>query len=237
MSTSAISKQTFPFILFLPFLLVALSVAFEYSGLDLWWVSLFFDSDKQLWPYRSHWLFEDILHSGGQLFDKVFALIWLLSFIGINFKKELVQYRKILLYFLLASAAAPALVGIGKNMTHIYSPWDLQVFNGVLPYIRLFDPVPAGAPIGNAFPAGHASGGYCFLSLYFVFLRYRSPYRIYGLVFSLVIGLAFGLAQQVRGAHFPSHDMVTILICWYTSLALYLLFYPDEWRFLSSRCP
>jgi len=230
-----ISRQTLPFILFFPSLLIALGVAFEYSGLDIWWVSLFYDADKQLWPYGSHWLFEDILHSGGQLFDKVFALIWLFSFIVINLKKELVRYRKIFLYFLLASVASPVLVGIGKNMIHIYSPWDLQVFNGAQLYIRLFDPVPAGAPVGNSFPAGHASGGYCFLSLYFVFLRYRSSYRIYGLFFSLGLGLAFGVAQQIRGAHFPSHDMATILICWYTSLAVYFLFYPEEWRALSNR--
>lgn len=235
MFTSATSKQTLPFILFFPSLLVATGVAFEYSGLDVWWVSLFYDADKQLWPFGNHWLFEDLLHSGGQLLDKVFALICLLSFIVINLKKELIQYRKIFLYFLLASAAGPVLIGIIKDMTHIYSPWDLQLFNGVQPYIRLFDPVPADALVGNAFPAGHASGGYCFLSLYFVFLRFRSSYRIYGLIFSLGLGLLFGMAQQVRGAHFPSHDMATIFICWYSSLTLYFLFYPEEWWLLSKR--
>jgi len=232
MLTNGISKRILPFILFFPSLLVVLAVAFEYSGLDLWWVSLFYDAEKQLWPYGNHWLFEDILHSGGQLLDKIFALIWLLAFIVINLKKELLQYRKIFLFFLLASAASPALVGMGKHLIHIYSPWDLQLFNGMHPYIRLFDPVPSGAPVGNAFPAGHASGGYCFLSLYFVFLRYRSSYRIYGLIFSLGLGLIFGIAQQIRGAHFPSHDMASIFICWYTSLIIYFIFYPKEWRIL-----
>jgi len=158
----------------------------------------------------------------------------LLSFIVINLKKELTQYRKIFLYFFLASAASPVLVGIGKHMIHICSPWDLQLFDGAHPYIGLFDHVPADAPVGNAFPAGHACGGYCFLSLYFVFLKYSSSYRIYGLIFSLGLGLAFGVAQQMRGAHFPSHDMATLFICWYTSLAVYFLLYPEEWCFLSN---
>jgi len=96
----------------------------------------------------------------------------------------------------------------------------------------MLDPVPADASRGHAFPAGHASGGYCFLSVYFVLLRYRSHYREYGLLFGLTIGFIFGVGQQLRGAHFPSHDLVTIVICWYASLVCYFLFYPQEWQAL-----
>ncbi len=235
MSIRAVSGRTLPLILFFPSLLILLAVIFEYSGLDIWWVSLFYDTEKQAWTYGNHWLFQDIIHSGGQLLDKVFAVLWLLAFLVINLKKELRQYRKILLYFILASGASPALVGIAKHLTHIYSPWDLQVFNGIHPHIRLFDSVPSGAPVGNAFPAGHASGGYCFISLFFVFLRYRSSYRTHALIFSLGLGLAFGVAQQIRGAHFPSHDLATLFICWYISLVFYFIFYPEEWRALANR--
>ncbi|MGB5685538.1 MAG: hypothetical protein WBM35_06990 [Candidatus Electrothrix sp.] len=80
--------------------------------------------------------------------------------------------------------------------------------------------------------AGHASGGYCFLSVYFVLLRYRSGYRGFGFLFGVTLGLIFGVGQQIRGAHFPSHDLVTIVICWYASLACYFLFYPQEWQAL-----
>lgn len=220
------------YILFAPALLIVLAWALEYSGLDLWWESLFYDQHKQAWPFRQHWLFDTLLHSGGQLFDKVLAVVIVILFVVINMHKSLARYRKIFFYFLIATLAGPALVGVGKALTHIYSPWDLQLFNGVFPYIRLFDPVPPGSPVGHAFPAGHASGGYCFLSLYFVFLRYRSSYRFHSLIFSVVLGLVFGLAQQIRGAHFPSHDLFTIIVCWYVSLALYLFFYPEERKHL-----
>lgn len=218
--------------LFVPFCLILLAVIFEYSGFDIWWVSHFYDPNRQLWPYTNSWLFDDIIHSGGQYLDKTFALMWFALFTLVIIRKDLASHRKTLLYFLLASALGPAIVGIGKNSTHIYSPWDLQLFNGIHPYIRLFDPVPHGAPVGHAFPAGHASGGFCFVSLYFVLLKYRSPYRIHGLFFALLLGSIFGLGQQIRGAHFPSHDMFSLAICWYASIFLYYLFFREEWSIL-----
>jgi membrane-associated PAP2 superfamily phosphatase len=33
----------------------------------------------------------------------------------------------------------------------------------------------------------------------------------------------FGIGQQLRGAHFLSHDVATALICWLLSLGLYLV--------------
>ncbi|RWX50829.1 Membrane-associated enzyme, PAP2 (acid phosphatase) superfamily [Candidatus Electrothrix marina] len=226
------SVENLSVMFFFPFLLLVVSVFFEYSGLDIWWVSHFYDAQHQVWPYRGHWLFYTIIHSGGQLFDWSVAAIWLLLFLFVNLKKQFRPYRKILLFFFVATAAGPILVGIGKQFTHIYSPWDLHLFNGVQPYIRMLDPVPVDAARGHSFPAGHASGGYCFLSLYFVLLRYRSGYRGYGLLFGVIVGFIFGAGQQIRGAHFPSHDLVTMFICWYAPLVCYFLFYHQEWQAL-----
>jgi membrane-associated PAP2 superfamily phosphatase len=226
--------ENLEFMVLFPFLLMGVAVIFEYSGLDLWWVSHFFDTQNQIWLYKKNWFFNTIIHSGGQLLDRIFVLIWLLLFIFINLKKKFTIYRKFFLFFLLASVTGPILVGIGKNLTHIHTPWDLQLFNGIYPYIRLLDPTPEGVPVGYAFPAGHASGGYCFLSLYFALLHFRSPYRIFGLVFGVCLGLVFGLGQQIRGAHFPSHDLFTLVICWYAAMAVYLLFYPKEYRMLKN---
>ena len=80
-----------------------------------------------------------------------------------------------MIYFLIASAAGPIIVGFLKQTTHIYTPWKIKHFSGPLPYIRLFDPVPGHLPVGRAFPAGHASGGYAFLSLYFLLHYFGSP--------------------------------------------------------------
>ncbi|RWX50884.1 hypothetical protein VU00_10096 [Candidatus Electrothrix marina] len=93
------SVENLSVMFFFPFLLLVVSVFFEYSGLDIWWVSHFYDAQHQVWPYRGHWLFYTIIHSGGQLFDWSVAAIWLLLFLFVNLKKQFRPYRKILLFF------------------------------------------------------------------------------------------------------------------------------------------
>lgn len=211
-----------------PLPLLLLAVIFQYSDLDVWWVSHFYDFQNQMWPYKHHWFFEGFIHSGGRWFYWVAVLICLLAFIVSNFQQDIKRYRKTLLYLLLATLAGPVLVVIGKNLTHIYTPWDLQMFGGAQPYIRLFDPVPAGAPIGHACPAGHAALGYSFFSLYFS-LRYAHPsYRTFGFLTAIGLGLIFGLGQQIRGAHFPSHDLFSLATCWYAAMIIHLLLYPNR---------
>jgi membrane-associated PAP2 superfamily phosphatase len=214
----------------LPLSLVLTGIMFEYSGFDIWWISHFYDYQTRSWPFRDHWLFETVIHEWGRYFDMGAAGLWLVFFFLTFFLKPLKTFKKPLIYFLVSSATGPLIVGAGKHLTHIYTPWDLKIFSGTLPYIRLLDPVPGGMPIGEAFPAGHASGGYAFFSLYILMRHLGSPHRIYGLIFALGLGLIFGIGQQVRGAHFPSHDLFTLVICWYSALIFYYIFFPEEWR-------
>jgi membrane-associated PAP2 superfamily phosphatase len=38
----------------------------------------------------------------------------------------------------------------------------------------------------------------------------------------------FGISQQLRGAHFISHDLAAIAICWTCAVALHRLFWRPE---------
>ena len=223
-------KTTFYLMTVLPLFLLFIGIAFEYSGFDVWWISHFYDDLNQAWSFRDHWLFDTVIHDWGRRFNIGVAVLWLILFFLTFFLNRFKKYKKIMIYFLVAAAAGPLIVGIGKQITHIYTPWDLKIFSGTLPYIRLFDPVPEGMPIGKAFPSGHASGGYAFFSLYFLLFHIGSPYKKYGFLFGLGLGLLFGIGQQVRGAHFPSHDLFSMVICWYAALIFYYIFYPQNWR-------
>jgi membrane-associated PAP2 superfamily phosphatase len=46
----------------------------------------------------------------------------------------------------------------------------------------------------------------------------------------LGLGVIFGLAQQARGAHFLSHDLVSLGICWLCAAFWCRLFYADALR-------
>ena len=209
----------------LPLFLLPAGILLEYSGLDLLLIQPFFDASTGKWPYKSHWLASGILHTGGKNFVVAIAVGIFLVFVLSFFVECLKPYRKGAAYLLTASLAGPAIVSICKHMTHIYTPWDLAVFGGMHPYIRIFDAVPEGAKAGMAFPAGHSSGGFAFFSLYFLALAYKPSLRYAGLCFALALGFAFGIAQQIRGAHFLSHDLFSLVICWYAALMVYQIFF------------
>ena len=132
----------------------------------------------------------------------------------------------------MCSSDLPLIILNLKNLTHIYCPWDLALFGADKPYVRWFDPVSATAPVGHCFPAAHAGSGYAFVSLYFFLLMTFERYKYYGLAFGLGLGGLYGFTQQMRGAHFLSHDVMSLMICWFSGLALFLLFFRKkiQWR-------
>lgn len=190
----------------------------QYSGLDLSLANYFYDNEQQTWPYQTGWLTQTILHDGAHdVIVSIFIAI-LTFFIATLFLPKLKPYRRTTGFILLASLTGVILVGIMKDSTHIYTPWDLQEFGGLYPNIRLFDPVSDNLPVGHAFPAGHASGGYALVSFYFAARIHLDRYRFHLLYAALAAGLVLGVDQQIRGAHMISHDLFTLAICWLSCL-------------------
>lgn len=62
------------------------------------------------------------------------------------------------------------------------------------------------------------------MALYFFLLATRPRWRWVGLAVGVSLGVLFGATQQLRGAHFLSHDLWTAVICWACALGGYLLF-------------
>lgn len=118
-------------------------------------------------------------------------------------------------------------VSLIKGMSHTSCPWDLQAFGGSLPMVSHWDFGLRDGGGGHCFPAGHASTGFAFMAGgFWLGHPHRSAAR-YWWALSGLSGLALGLAQQVRGAHFTSHTLWTAWICWSVGLlsfSLYLRF-------------
>lgn len=216
---------------FLPLLVLGVAfVLLEWSGLDVWWSGHFYDAQAHAWPFKDNWLIQTVLHKGGRLFFfallGVIALLFLSSWVlgGSN------AARRSLAYLFVATGSAPAIILQLKNRTHIYCPWDLTFFGGERPYIRWFDPVSADLPIGHCFPAAHAGSGYAFVSLYFFCWAVCPRYRVQGLMLGLCLGMVNGVTQQMRGAHFVSHDIAALAICWLMSVVVFLLFFRKQLR-------
>lgn len=188
---------------------------------DLWLADQVYALEGHAWSLHDHFVTEHLIHIGGK---RLSALAWLgvvIAWAASWRAPAWHEWRRPLLYLWLSVLLATVLVSAIKRGSGMDCPWDLLRYGGDRPYFDLFSSRPAWMPAASCFPAGHASAGYAWVALYFCFLVPRPAWRWRGLAIGLGAGAIFGLAQQLRGAHFPSHDLWTLMICWTSALALY----------------
>lgn len=70
-----------------------------------------------------------------------------------------------------------------------------------------------GGP-GHCFPSGHAVAAFAFFGVYFFWRARRPALARLALAGVFALGIAFGWAQWVRGAHFVSHTLWSAWLCW-----------------------
>lgn len=121
--------------------------------------------------------------------------------------------RRNLAVMLLTLVFVPLLIGQLKDVTNVFCPRHLRHYGGDAPYVKVFEPYsPDDRPAnrGHCFPAGHASGGFGLIGLYW--LRRTRRWRIGAVVAAMTVGWAMGIYQMLNGAHFLSHTVTTMLI-------------------------
>lgn len=119
-------------------------------------------------------------------------------------------------------------VNLVKHNSLTSCPWDLQAFGGGARYVSHWTLGQADGGSGRCFPGGHASSAFAFLGLCLPWLSpprtaHRKPDAgLRWLAFLVLAGLTAGATQTLRGAHFPSHTLWTLLICGSVSWAGWL---------------
>lgn len=101
-----------------------------------------------------------------------------------------------------------------KNLTGVFSPREIARYGGEQPYRKLLEAIPyvPGRARGDGFPATHCSGGFALMSLYFI-LDGQTARRL-GLLCGLAFGWIVGIYQMLKGAHYLSHTIVTMILAW-----------------------
>lgn len=196
-------------------------VANHLFGLDQRLADALFAWEGHAWSLKDAYATEQLVHRAGRTLSLLawFAVcgVWAWSL----HNRRGLPWRKPLGYLVLASLLGTMLVAWIKSWSNMDCPWDLVRYGGERPFVSFMAVRPVGMARALCFPAAHASAGYCWLALYFFLGVVRPRLRWVGFAVGLGLGLLFGFAQQLRGAHFLSHDLWSLAICWATSLLLF----------------
>ncbi|MBC7713660.1 MAG: phosphatase PAP2 family protein [Rhizobacter sp.] len=202
--------------------LIVLVFVFHQTFLDEWLASHFYVQGSS-WIYRNNYILEKILHKDGVIFSTT-ILVAVCGYWIYLWKSKTDEKRRDYCGFITAATVLTIVcVFFLKRWSTLPCPWDVVAFGGDRAPSALWQMFSSNLPNGKCFPAGHSSGGYGFLSVYFGYTFIYGNRNLKTLIPGLVIGITFGITQQMRGAHFLSHDLTTILISifssWVTSLA------------------
>lgn len=202
----------------LPLGIALLLMAWLRAGADQQLADALFRIEGGRWAWRDAAWAETGLHRGGRAASiaawALLACAWVLA----TLRGSAASWRQVAGYVLTTVLAATLAVSALKAVTHVDCPWDLARYGGTRPLLGLWHARPEIWSRARCFPAGHASGGYAWVALYFAAHQVAPRRRRAALVAALGTGLVFGIGQQLRGAHFASHDVASALVCWLVAL-------------------
>jgi len=204
--------------------LLVFSLCNEFFGFDQWLADWIYRLEGARWSLKNAYLLTHVMHVGGRNLSILAALLLILMMVLSFFVKALFSYRKVLLFLLTSIAVSSILVALAKHYLALSCPWEFSNYGGELEYLSRWSQLWVRNGKG-CFPAGHASAGYVWISVFFAGHFLKATWRWYSLIVPTVIGLIFGVGQQLRGAHFISDDVWTFAICWMVSVATYRLFF------------
>lgn len=209
--------------------LLAFTLLWDASGLDLPVMQAIGTSAG--FALRNEWWLSAVLHDG---LRHAMTGAWLLLIVWALWPGLRLPRRERWVVVALVSLSLLA-VNLIKNASLTSCPWDLRAFGGSAEHVPHWAWGLADGGPGRCFPGGHASSGFAFLALGLPWLQApagTAPRRhVVGLRWlsaALFIGLLAGAVQTVRGAHFPSHTLWTLLICGSVSLIGWWLALPAK---------
>lgn len=204
-------------------LLAAATICLIPLGGDRWIADRIYAWEGGHWSLRGSFLLNQVLHAGGKALSFVAWFAVAAMAVRSMFDARWKPLRRPLLVLLLSIVASTLVVSILKHTTRMDCPWNASIYGGTHPYFSLLQARPAGIKPSGCFPAGQASAGYAWVALYFFFASVRPAWRRIGLGIGICAGAVLGIAQQLRGAHYLSHDLSTLAVSWFVALCLHRL--------------
>ncbi|VFQ42503.1 phosphatase PAP2 family protein [Desulfoluna butyratoxydans] len=194
---------------------------FEMTDLDLWVQDHLFHFETGLWLVDRNAVVPRLLFYTGIKGVIIAFGVTLLVRYGLSFRTKsgvaqgLPGDRQRWLTVILSLVVVPLTIATMKDVTNIYCPSQIVRYGGDKPYVKPFEPYPevcSRCDSGRCFPAGHASGGFALMALARLYGDRRR--KMAGLGAGVALGWVMGGYQMMKGAHFLSHTVVTMVIAW-----------------------
>jgi len=202
----------------------------SFSGVDLALADYYYDPHLHSFPMKESWFPSVFMHEWMKYGLTAIALCLItICFIdrATPYPQLSALFRTRLHIIALSSILVPVAISLIKSQSSLHCPWDIVRYGGTTPYLRLIDALPSGLKAGHCFPAGHASSGLWLAAIAVCWLPHSPRKAALAYVCGLSIGMALGWVQQMRGAHFLSH---TLMSAWVASCVISLI----AWRLLAS---
>lgn len=197
-------------------------ILIHYSDLDLKFQHLFFDEQNKQWLIdKDNQPIKYIFYKLPKYFIIAYGIILLITLITLRINNQKIYLQKKILFLTAALILTPLTVAILKHYSPINCPVHIKEFGGGGLYISpldIFNNSTFFNNSGKCFPAGHASGGFSLISLFFVIEDKK--YKYISLLGSIILGFTMGLYQIAKGAHFLSDTIFTMSIAFLICISL-----------------
>jgi membrane-associated PAP2 superfamily phosphatase len=204
-------------------LLLLLAATVEVTQVDLIIADWLYQREGGTWSLRAGFWTQTVLHDGARMLVGSLMLLLLLAVMRHRARSWRHPLRGVEVV-LIAIGISLMATSILKAVTNVSCPWGLLRYGGKHPYVPIFE-IAQSAELGACFPAGHAGAGYSLFAFYFHGKYRPGSGKWRWLTFAISLGLVLDLAQQLRGAHFASHGLWTVIIVWSVTLAVFASFH------------
>jgi len=198
---------------------------FEFTKIDLFIQDFLYNAESSQWILdRNAELPRLLLYDGIKKIYIIFVLAVLLSLVFFRRHPVIANNKKGLLIVLLSCLTVPLFIGFLKSVTNIPCPKDIQHYGGNYPYVTVLSKYPDTFHQKSniqCYPAGHASGGFALMSLFFLFASKRK--KKIALISAITTGWIIGGYKMIIGDHFFSHTLMTMIISWLLIITIHYL--------------
>ena len=197
-------------------LLIVVIALFQFTQLDITIQNFFYNFETKTWIIdKDEPILKFFLYDGLKKALIFFAVAILFSLIFFRKKALIQEYKKGLIIVLLAAIFIPLIIGSLNAITNTPCPCNIVDFGGTYPLIKVFDTYPKDfvqPSKAKCWPAGHASGGFALMALFFLFKTPLNQKR--AIIVGIVVGWSMGTYKMLLGDHFLSHSIITMMMAW-----------------------